>query len=123
MFYNPSDNAWQVPDNVTNQLAVAGILSYPADTVANAASIVIIVDGAEIEVITMGVAWVTFGGVAERNSQVVMQVGTGNDAFQYTAQARVTATASMYTHPIECYDSVTADNNIGKVAIGYGRAI
>ena len=123
VFYNSGDNAWQVADNNPNQLVVAGILTYPADTVANADSELILASGAEVEVVTMGVVWVYFGGAVERNEQVHMAVGTGNDAFQYVGVTRVTATADMYTHPIECYEFLSADNTIGKVAIGYGRAI
>ena len=123
VFYNTSDNAWQVPDNNANQLVVGGILTYPADLVANADSFVIFASGAEIEVVTMGVVWVTYGGAVERNGQVHMAVGTGNDAFQYVSVTRVTAVADMYTHPMECYEILSADNTIGKVAIGYGRAV
>ena len=123
VFYNSGDNAWQVADNSTNQLVVSGILSYRQDDVANDASEIVIADGAEIEVITMGVVWVVAGAALERGDQLVMAVGSGNDANQYITVTRVTAVTEIYTHPIECYSISAVDNGLFKAAIGYGRAI
>ena len=123
VFYNTGDNAWQVPDNAANSLVAAGILTYRADTVASATSDLYLGSGDEIEVVTMGVVWVTYGAVVERNGQVRMQTGTGGDAFQWISVTRATAVSDMYTNPMQCYSLLTADNAIGKVAIGYGRAL
>ena len=123
VFYNTGDNAWQVPDNAANRLAAEGILSYRQDDVGDADSEIILTDGAEIEVITMGVVWVVAGAALERGNQVSMQVGTGNDAFQYIGVTRATDVASIYAHPITCYSISAADNGLFKAAIGYGRAI
>ena len=123
VFYNTGDNAWQVPDNAANMLVVSGILTYRADAVQNVNSELIIADGDQIFVVTMGVVWVVYGDAAERGQQVTMEVGTGAAAFQYTVETRVTAVADLFTHPMECYSGLAANNQVGKVAIGYGRAI
>ena len=120
VFYNAGDNAWQVPDNAGNSRAVGGILTYPADTVANASSIVVFADGDEVEVVTMGVVWVIAGGALERDDNMVMQIADN----KYDAEARVTAVTDMHSKPIEFYGTgVAADNDIVKAAIGYGRVI
>ena len=123
MFYNTADNAWQVPDNIGNRLAARGILSYRQDQVANPDSEVVYASGDEIEVITMGVVWAIAGAALERGNQVSMAVGSGTDAFQWIGVTRVTAITDMYSSPMECYSVAAADNQIFKVAVGYGRAI
>ena len=55
------DNAWQVPDNAANMLVASGILTYRADAVQNVNSELIIADGDQIFVVTMGVVWVVYG--------------------------------------------------------------
>ena len=120
VFYNNGQDGWQVPITAGDQLAVTGIIGYPADTVANSDSIVQFSDGDEIEVITMGVVWVIAGGGSERGDILVMQT----DDWKYNNAARVSATADMHEMPIQMFSRDPAtDNNLVKVAIGYGRAI
>jgi hypothetical protein len=120
LYYLQSADAWQVPVNAADQLMISGILTYPADTVANAASIVQFSDGDPIEVITMGVVWVIAGGASERGDILVMQT----DDWKYDETARVTTVANMYEVPTQNFNrSAAVDNAIIKAAIGYGRAI
>ena len=120
LFYNNGQDAWQVPITGADQLSVTGILTYPADTVANAASFVQFSQGDEIEVITMGVVWVIAGGGSERGDILVMQV----DDWKYNNTARVTAVADMHEMPIQNFSTdAVVDTNLVKAAIGYGRAI
>ena len=82
LFYNNGQNSWQVPITAADQLAVGGILTYPADTVANAASIVQFSDNDKIEVITMGVVWVVAGSASERGDLLVMRLMIGSGTRQ-----------------------------------------
>ena len=120
LFYNNAQNGWQVPITAADMLAVGAILSYPADTVANVASIVQFSDNDEIEIITMGVVWVIAGGASERGDLLAMQV----DDWKYDETNRVTGITALHEVPIQNYDNTPAVNNaIIKAAIGYGRVI
>ena len=119
VYYNTANDGWNVPSNAADQLQVGGILTYPADSVANSASILEFSDGDQVEVITMGVVWVIAGGACDRGDIMVMQT----DDWKYNATARVTTVAGIYEHPMEKMDRDSADNDIFKVAVGYGRAI
>ena len=118
--YDTTNDAWRVAHNAATQLAVSGILSYPADTVASASSIVQFESGDEIEVVTMGVVWVIAGGASERGAIIQFQTGD----FKYNSEARVTAIANIATTPIVNFSTTAAvDEAIIKAAIGYGRVI
>ena len=120
VYYDATNNAWALPTNAATSLRASGILSYPADTVANAASIVEFKDGDEIEVITNGVVWLVAGGATERHQQVHWD----RSDFKWNTLARVTAVADMYTNPVESVNRVAvADEGLFKAAIGYGRVI
>jgi hypothetical protein len=120
VYYLASANAWQVPVNAGDQLAVGGILTYRADAVQNVSSILQFSDGDQIFIVTMGVVWLIAGGASNNGDIMVMQI----DDWKYDSTARVTAIADMYEKPIEQYANMdTVDNQIFKGAIGYGRAI
>ena len=120
VFYDNANNGWRVAHNAATQVNIEGILSYPADTVANSDSIVAFQSGAEIEVVTMGVVWVIAGTASERGDQLVMAF----DDFKFDSQTRVTAIANMHIVPIQNYNRTPAvDDAIIKAAIGYGRVI
>ena len=119
LFWDTTNDAWRVAHDGGSVRSVAGILSYPADTVANASSIVTFASGAEIEIITMGVVWVVAGGNVERHNFLEFQQGD----YKYDNLARQTAIANLHTNPIECYSTSGSDGDIIKAAIGYGRVI
>ena len=120
LYYNNTQNAWQVPTSAATQLQVGGILGYRADDVAASNDFVQYSDGDEVEVITMGVVWVVAGGASERGDIVVMQT----DDWQYDAVTRVTAVTDIQEMPTVNYQrGAVASGDIFKVAIGYGRAI
>ena len=120
VYYDQTNDGWRVARSAATQLLVGGILGYRQDDIASADGIVAFQDGDEIEVITMGVVWVVAGGASERGDIMVMQT----DDWKYDNTARVTSVATMYETPIVNYSrDATADTNIVKVAIGYGRAL
>ena len=65
LYYDTTENQWAIPTSAAQSLLVAGILSYRADTVANASSILEFADEAEIEIATMGVWWAVAGSAME----------------------------------------------------------
>lgn len=120
VYYDAANNSWRVARNAATQLLVGGILTYRGDTVAGSNSIVQFGDGDEIEIITMGVVFVTAGGATERGDILVMQ----SDDFKYDNTARVSAIANIHETPIVNFNrDAAADTNIIRAAIGYGRAI
>ena len=119
LFWDTTNDAWRVAHDGGSVRSVAGFLSYPADTVANASSIVTFASGAEIEIVTMGVVWVVAGGNVERHNFLEFQQGD----YKYDNLARQTAIANLHTNPIECYSTSGSDGDIIKAAIGYGRVI
>ena len=120
VFYNNGENAWQVPITAADQLAVGGILTYRADTVAATNNFLQFSDGAEIFVCTVGVVWVIAGGASERGDNLVMQT----DDWKWDVAARVTTVAAMHEMPIQNVSrTAVVDTGLVKAAIGYGRAI
>lgn len=120
VYYDNSANAWRVAHTAATLLLVEGILTFPSDTVANEDSFVVYADGAQVEVATMGVLWVTAGGASERGDILEMQT----DDWKYDNEARETAIAQLVQVPIVNYSTVAAtDGDIIKAAIGYGRVI
>ena len=119
VYYNTANDGWNVPSNAADQLQVGGILTYRADAVQSVSSILQFSDGDQIFVVTMGVVWVIAGGTCDRGDIMVMQT----DDWKYNATSRVTTVAEIYEHPMEKMDRDSADNDIFKVAVGYGRAI
>ena len=119
VYYSTAQDAWQVPSNASDQLQVGGILTYRADAVASATNFTQFDDGDQIFVVTMGVVWVIAGGSCDRGDIMVMQT----DDWKYNATTRVTAVTAIYETPIQKFDGDSADNDIFKAAIGYGRAL
>ena len=102
-------------------LLVAGILSYRADTVQNASSILEFADEAEIEIATMGVWWAVAGSAMEYGTICSWDRGD----FRYDADARATAIADIVPWPMVCMQrgGVAADGDIFKLGLGLGRVI
>ena len=121
LYYDTTENKFAIPTDAAQSLLVCGILSYRADTVQNAQSILEFLDDAEIEVATMGVWWATAGSA--------MEYGTicswDRSDFQYDADARVTAIAEIVPCPMVCLQrgGVSADGDIFKLGLGMGRVI
>jgi hypothetical protein len=120
VYYDNTNNAWRVAYDSASQLAIEGIITYPADTVAGANSFVAFASGDAIEVITMGVVWVIAGAASERGDQLLMHT----DDWKYDNLTRRTTVAELYSVPIQSYNTTPAvDNAIIKASIGYGRVI
>lgn len=120
LYYDAAQNAFRLPTDAATTRAVVGILSYRKDDVANASQQVVFKDKDEIELITVGVVWVTAGGAVEYGQQVVWQHGDQ----KWDALARVTTIATMHSLPIFSVNRfAVADGGLFKAAIGYGRAI
>ena len=120
VYYNTTENAFEVPTSGAQSLLVNGILTYRKDQVANADSIVEFADGDEVEIITVGVIWLTAGGAVEYGNQVEYQRGD----YKWDAKTRVTAIADILPFPVFSVNRfASADTNLFKAAIGYGRAI
>ena len=120
VYYDTTNNAWRVAYDANSQIAIEGIITYPADTVANANSFVVFASGDAIEVVTMGVLWVIAGGASERGDQLLMHT----DDWKYDNVSRRTTVPEIYSVPIQNYNTTAAvDTSIIKAAIGYGRVI
>ena len=119
LYWDDTNNAWRVAHNAATQLTLQGILSYRIDDIAGSDSILQYRSGDNIEVITMGVVWVTAGGAVERGQQIQMQT---ND-WKYNSVTRASAIADMIIVPVVCFSASGTDNAIVKAAIGYGRVI
>ena len=98
LYYDTATDSWAIPTDAGESLLVAGILSYRADTVQNASSILEFADNAEIEVATMGVWWVVGGSAMEYGSICSWDRGD----FRFDADARVTGIAAIVPWPMVC---------------------
>lgn len=121
LYYDTTENQWAIPTSAAQSLLVGGILSYRADTVANAASILEFADEAEIEVATMGFWWAVAGSAMEYDAICSWD----RSDFKYDTDARVTAVASIVPYPMVCKQrgGVSADGDLFKLALGIGRVI
>lgn len=121
LYYNTTQNQWAIPTSAAHSLLVAGILSYRADSVQNASSILEFADEAEIEVATMGVWWAVAGSA--------MEYGTicswDRTDFLFDADARETAIADVAPWPMVCMHrgGVGAASDLFKLGLGLGRVI
>ena len=121
LVYNATNSAWQVPTSAATSLRVAGILTYRADTVANASSILEFGDGDQIEVMTMGVIWLLAGGGITRDDLVQWDVATPFDWNVLTRPAAFANLVDLPIHSVNRQDAAAAD--LFKAAIGYGRVL
>ena len=121
LYYDTTQDQWAIPTSAAESLLVAGVLSYRADTVQNAASILEFLDEAEIEVATMGVWWAVAGSA--------MEYGTicswDRADFRFDADARVTTVATIHPYPTVCLQrgGVSANGDLFKLGLGIGRVI
>ena len=120
VYYDTTENAFAIPTTAAQSLLVCGILSYRADKVANASSIVEYLDGEECEVGDLGTFWVTAGAAMEYGQIIAWDRAD----FKWDPAARVTAIADIVPYPIVCASRIAAvDTGIAKARIGYGRVI
>ena len=70
LFWHATSDAWRIPTSAAQSLLVTALLTYRVDTVQGADSILQFVDGAEIEVATMGFYFVQAGNAIEPQSNV-----------------------------------------------------
>ena len=121
LYYDTATNSWAIPTSTAQSLLVAGILSYRADAVQNASSILEFADNAEIEVATMGFWWAVAGSAIEYDSIVIWNRAD----FKFDTNARQTAVASIIQYPMVCKQrgGVSADGDLFKLAVGIGRVI
>ena len=121
LFYDTATNSWAIPTDAGESLLVAGILSYRADTVQNASSILEFSDNSEIEVATMGVWWAVGGSAMEYGSICSWDRGD----FRFDADARVTGIAAIVPWPMVCMQrgGVAANGDLFKLGLGLGRVI
>lgn len=120
VYYDTTANAFAIPTTAAHSLLVCGILSYRADTVANAASILEYGDGDEVEIGVFGTFWVPAGSAVEYGQMISWD----RTDFQWDADARVTAIASILPNPIVCVSrKAGAADDMVQARIGYGRVI
>ena len=121
LYYDTTQDQWAIPTSAAQSLLVAGILSYRADTVQNASSILEFIDEAEIEVATMGVWWAVAGSAMEYDAICSWD----RTDFRFDTDARVTAIASIVPYPMVCKQrgGVTANGDLFKLGLGLGRVI
>ena len=122
LYYDTTEDQWAIPTSRRrSRCSRAGILSYRADTVQNASSILEFADEAEIEVATMGVWWAVAGSAMEYDAIVAWDRAD----FQWDTRARQTDIAELALYPMVCKQrgGVATAGDLFKLALGMGRVI
>ena len=118
LYYDTTENEWAIPTTAAQSLIVSGILSHRQDAVANDSGVVEFEDEAEIEVVTMGVVWLTAGSAIEYGALIAWD----RSDYAWDALTTPAAFANLVDYPISCFERGGASaNDIFKAAIGYGR--
>ena len=130
VYWNSTDNQYQLVTTSGNQLNTLGIIIYDAGTVqstlavalanANSEAFIEYLDGDTIKVGVMGTFYVQAGSAMEYGDLVDFDASDG----KWDVRARSTTVAGIQLQPIVCVSRtpVVADA-ITEVRIGYGRAI
>ena len=120
LFWHATSDAWRIPTSAAQSLLVTALLTYRVDTVQGADSILQFVDGAEIEVATMGFYFVQAGTAIEPQSNVHWD----RSDYKYNTFARQTAVADLLPVPFTYHGrTAAADEDIIEISLGFGRII
>lgn len=116
--YDSTNNGWTVTQSVANAL---GFLTYRADRVQSAESILQFSNGDEIEIATMGVYW-ALSGAAMNYGALLTYTSSSRDWDPVTADPPTTV-AAIPRLPMTCAQrgGVSGAAEIFKLAVGMGR--
>lgn len=137
LYYDEGEGAFALPTDAAQDAAVCAILSYRADQVASADSIVRFADGDEIQFGRLGTFWVVAGSAMQYGQQIRMArddyqwdpkaahapAAAGNSQANINA-AIAAALQSLGRYPIVCVsrDPVSA-GGMAQAQIGFGRIL
>lgn len=130
LYYDTAENKFAVPTDAAQSALVCAILSYRADQVANAESIVEYSDDDEIQFARFGTFWVKAGAAMEYGQRIAWD--RADYAWDPVADPALAANPSIATinallaalgrYPIVCVSRLpVAADGIAQAQIGYGR--
>lgn len=130
LYYDEAENAFAIPTSGAQSGLVCAILSYRADQVANAESIVEYSDGDEIQFARLGTFWVRAGAAMEYGQRIAWD--RADYEWDPVADPALAANPSIATvnallealgrYPIVCVSrEPVAASGIAQAQIGYGR--